>query len=141
MHTVTCHAGELLPRLSTCTNIMLVVYFCCTFPEVSFGGRYPLSCSVMPGLSSCQYLTAQWHAMIPSTDMIILYYSWFVNKCFVAPSCNHLAAITFLQQPRSSLRLQSYTSAETIACICNKAFLFRYFSFFAIHHILFLCFL
>ena len=28
------------------------VYFCCTFPEVTFGGRYPLSCPVKPGLSS-----------------------------------------------------------------------------------------
>jgi len=28
------------------------VYFCCTFPEVTLGGRYPLSCPVKPGLSS-----------------------------------------------------------------------------------------
>ena len=28
------------------------VYFCCTFPEVSLGGRYPLSCPAKPGLSS-----------------------------------------------------------------------------------------
>ena len=34
------------------------VYFCCTFPGVASGGRYPLSCPVKPGLSSHQYLTA-----------------------------------------------------------------------------------
>ena len=34
------------------------VYFCCTFPGVASGGRYPLSCPVEPGLSSCQYLSA-----------------------------------------------------------------------------------
>ena len=28
------------------------VYLCCTFPRVTPGGRYPLSCSVKPGLSS-----------------------------------------------------------------------------------------
>ncbi len=27
------------------------VIFCCTFPKVALGGRYPLSCSVKPGLS------------------------------------------------------------------------------------------
>jgi len=36
--------GELLPRLSTLTDhTQSAVYFCCTFPEVAFGGRYPLS--------------------------------------------------------------------------------------------------
>ena len=53
--------GELLPRLSTLTSRandaigdaqsaslhsdgqQLAVYLCCTFPEVAFGGRYPLS--------------------------------------------------------------------------------------------------
>ena len=35
-----------------------VGYFCCTFPGVSSGGRYPLSCPAGPGLSSCQYLSA-----------------------------------------------------------------------------------
>ena len=41
--------GELLPRLSILTrrwvpwHPMPAVYFCCTFPEVAFGGRYPLS--------------------------------------------------------------------------------------------------
>ena len=40
--------GELLPRLSILTrrwmprHPMPAVYFCCTFPEVAFGGRYPL---------------------------------------------------------------------------------------------------
>ena len=34
------------------------VYFCCTFPEVTLGGRYPLSCSVMLGLSSIHNRTA-----------------------------------------------------------------------------------
>ena len=35
-------SGELLPRLSTLTSEE-AVYLCCTFPEVAFGGRYPLS--------------------------------------------------------------------------------------------------
>ena len=39
--------GELLPRLSTltrcCVKRQRAVYFCCTCPEVAFGGRYPLS--------------------------------------------------------------------------------------------------
>ena len=41
--------GELLPRLSILTrrwmpqHPMPAVYFCCTFPEVASGGRYPLS--------------------------------------------------------------------------------------------------
>ena len=38
--------GELLPRLSTltpCPDGQGAVYLCCTFPEVAFGGRYPLS--------------------------------------------------------------------------------------------------
>jgi len=33
-------------------EIIPAVYFCCTLPEVAFGGRYPLSCPVKPGLSS-----------------------------------------------------------------------------------------
>ena len=44
--------GELLPRLSTLTAETAAVYLCCTCPEVAFGGRYPLSCPVEPGLSS-----------------------------------------------------------------------------------------
>ena len=35
--------GELLPRLSTLTVINTAVYLCCTCPEVTLGGRYPLS--------------------------------------------------------------------------------------------------
>jgi len=35
------------------------VYLCCTCPEVAFGGCYPLSCPVEPGLSS---YAAFWHA-------------------------------------------------------------------------------
>ena len=31
---------------------IVAVYFCCTFPRVAPGGRYPLSCSLMHGLSS-----------------------------------------------------------------------------------------
>ena len=57
--------GELLPRLSILTrhwmprHPMPAVYFCCTFPEVAFGGRYPLSLPygartfLMDGLSAC----------------------------------------------------------------------------------------
>ena len=74
--------GELLPRLSTLTascagcfrirqhflsphtvkapiGAFAAVYLCCTFPEVAFGGRYPLSlpCGartfLMNGLSTC----------------------------------------------------------------------------------------
>ena len=51
MLCVTARAGELLPRLSILTAYA-AVYFCCTFPEVAFGGRYPLSCSLALGLSS-----------------------------------------------------------------------------------------
>ena len=36
-------AGELLPRLSILTPQCGAVSLCCTFPEVAFGGRYPLS--------------------------------------------------------------------------------------------------
>ncbi len=38
-------SGALLPHLSTFAvpRAGAVVYFCCTFPEVAFGGRYPLS--------------------------------------------------------------------------------------------------
>ena len=38
-------SGELLPHLSTLTPFKEneAVYLCCTFPEVAFGGRYPLS--------------------------------------------------------------------------------------------------
>ena len=36
--------GELLPRLSILTACA-AVYFCCTVPEVTLGGRYPLSLS------------------------------------------------------------------------------------------------
>ena len=35
-------SGALLPHLSTLTS-KEAVYLCCTFPEVAFGGRYPLS--------------------------------------------------------------------------------------------------
>ena len=31
----------------------MAVYLCCTCPEVAFGGCYPLSCPIKPGLSSC----------------------------------------------------------------------------------------
>ena len=34
-------SGALLPHLSTLTSDE-AVYLCCTFPEVAFGGRYPL---------------------------------------------------------------------------------------------------
>ena len=30
----------------------MAVYLCCTCPEVAFGGCYPLSCPIKPGLSS-----------------------------------------------------------------------------------------
>ena len=36
-------SGALLPHLSTLTIVKMAVYLCCTFPEVAFGGRYPLS--------------------------------------------------------------------------------------------------
>ena len=35
-------SGALLPHLSTLTSDE-AVFLCCTFPEVAFGGRYPLS--------------------------------------------------------------------------------------------------
>ena len=56
-----------------------VGYFCCTFPEVSLGGRYPLSCPSMPGLSSRQYLSATWRAAAPPASIIIAECRGFVN--------------------------------------------------------------
>ena len=56
-----------------------VGYFCCTFPEVSLGGRYPLSRPSMPGLSSHQYLSATWRAAAPPACLIIAEWSAFVK--------------------------------------------------------------
>jgi len=56
-----------------------VGYFCCTFPEVSLGGRYPLSCPSMPGLSSRQYLSATWRAAAPPACIIIAERGGFVK--------------------------------------------------------------
>ncbi len=57
------------------------VFFCCTFPEVTLGGRYPLSCPVKPGLSSRQYLSATWRAAVfPSPTDIIPEKNGKVNK-------------------------------------------------------------
>ncbi len=35
-----------------CTQANAEVYFCCTFPEVAFAGRYPAPCPMVLGLSS-----------------------------------------------------------------------------------------
>jgi len=54
-------AGELLPRLSILTAKNAAVYFCCTCPEVAFGGRYPLS--LLCGART--FLTAGPFGMLP----------------------------------------------------------------------------
>ena len=48
-----CHhfCGELLPHLFTLT-LRGRYLFCGTFPEITFGGRYPPSCPAVSGLSS-----------------------------------------------------------------------------------------
>ena len=45
--------GALLPHLSTLASYE-AVYFCCTFPGVASAGRYPASCPMVLGLSSCR---------------------------------------------------------------------------------------
>ena len=47
-------AGELLPHHFNLTTALPVSAecFCCTFPIVTYAGRYPASCPVEPGLSS-----------------------------------------------------------------------------------------
>jgi len=73
-------AGELLPHLSTLTGIIPAVYLCCTFPEVAFGGRYPLSlpCGartfLVYGLSAC---TRGCLAYSPD------YFTRFSHRCLV----------------------------------------------------------
>jgi hypothetical protein len=72
------YSGLLLPisravsylRLSTLTALSTAVYLCCTFPEVAFGGRYPLSCPVEPGLSSCTAFQ-----LMPAAV-------WFTHACY-----------------------------------------------------------
>ena len=62
LQSLLCYhsSGELLPRLSTLTAAeAAAVYFCCTFPRVASGGRYPLSCPAQPGLSSQKGLSAR----------------------------------------------------------------------------------
>ena len=55
---VTRSAGELLPHRFTLTspftrvNRLRRFTFCCTFPGLATGGRYPPSCPAKPGLSS-----------------------------------------------------------------------------------------
>ena len=49
------------------------VYFCCTFPGVTPGGRYPLSSPVKPGLSSRYYLSAPYRAAAPHTCPLIIH--------------------------------------------------------------------
>ena len=74
-------AGELLPRLSTLTTIIVAVYLCCTFPEVAFGGRYPLSLPygartfLISSLSACSrgcpaYSHDRW--LIHSNNMLLI---------------------------------------------------------------------
>ena len=68
--------GEPLPRLFNLTA-KAAVPFCCTFPEVAFGGRYPSPCFVKFGLSSWSFLpaTAQ-----PTRCIIITLFFRLVNR-------------------------------------------------------------
>ena len=51
---VTISPCELLPHNFNLTTALSVsaVCFCCTFPIVTYAGRYPASCPAEPGLSS-----------------------------------------------------------------------------------------
>ena len=49
---VTCGSVSSYLAFPSLPYVVTAVYFCCTFPEVTFGGRYPLSCPTKPGLSS-----------------------------------------------------------------------------------------
>ena len=50
-------AGELLPHHFNLTTALPVSAecFCCTFPIVTYAGRYPASCPAEPGLSSSPF--------------------------------------------------------------------------------------
>jgi hypothetical protein len=49
---VTSPAGALLPHRFTLTRRSGRFAFCCTFPSLAAGGRYPPPCPAVPGLSS-----------------------------------------------------------------------------------------
>ena len=73
--------GELLPRLFTLTGRDPRGIFCCTFPEVAFGGRYPSPCFMKLGLSSLtlKKVTA---ATQPALYYILSRFYEFVNYFF-----------------------------------------------------------
>ena len=54
---VTIFSCELLPHNFNLTTALPVSAecFCCTFPIVTYAGRYPASCPAEPGLSSSRY--------------------------------------------------------------------------------------
>ena len=62
--------GELLPRLSTLTSEE-AVYLCCTFPEVAFGGRYPLS---LP-CGARTFLMDRLSPLSPRPSDLLIYYN------------------------------------------------------------------
>ncbi len=65
----------------------LAVYFCCTFPKVTLGGRYPLSCPVMLGLSSMKRVSQRLPGLLAAE---ILYHT-------LARNCNYLLLnLTFI---------------------------------------------
>ena len=58
---VTLSAGALLPHRFTLTCRQIAdrrFTFCCTFPDLAIGGRYPPPCPVVPGLSSRHRVTS-----------------------------------------------------------------------------------
>lgn len=62
-------AGELLPHhfnLATALPVSAEC-FCCTFPIVTYAGRYPASCPAEPGLSS-----STWWTRLPALPEIFI---------------------------------------------------------------------
>ena len=62
-------------------------HFCCTFPGVTSAGRYPASCPMKPGLSSCERSRPRPHIPLASPRT-----SLFVGPCMHEPTFRFVAA-------------------------------------------------
>ena len=69
----------LTKKLSALSTTTSAVYFCCTFPTVTRGWRYQLSCPVKPGLSSRGDLSAWPRATVRRS--YTFYYNIIFNIC------------------------------------------------------------
>ncbi len=94
------------------------VYLCCTFPEVAFGGRYPLSlpCGartfLMDGLSACPrgrlfysqgHYTGKRRACQPAAfHMLLPYYIRLLAESFHSPDRRRFLKVTAMKRKRSS---------------------------------------